>query len=70
MRNMMPSIAVYLRKHNLSQAAFGAKIGVERSMVCRLISGAARPSLEVLSKIADVTRVPVAKLLAEILSHG
>jgi transcriptional regulator with XRE-family HTH domain len=61
----MESIKLYVREHNLSLEQFGAQIGATRGYVSKLINGLARPSLELLRKMHQVTSIPLAQLLDE-----
>jgi transcriptional regulator with XRE-family HTH domain len=61
----MESIKLYMREHNLSHQQFGNQIGVTRGYVSKLVNGLARPSLEVVVRMHQVTSIPALQLLVE-----
>lgn len=51
----MTNLASYIAQNRTTQAAFAAEIGVTQATVSKLVSGAARPSLEVAVRIERLT---------------
>lgn len=51
------------RRAKLTQAALAERVGVHQVTIARLETGARRPSMRLLQRIATVLRVPLTKLL-------
>jgi transcriptional regulator with XRE-family HTH domain len=62
---MLASVNTWIHSHRLSQSEFGELLGVDRSYVSLLISGDRAPSVQVLRKIHELTRIPLKKLVYE-----
>lgn len=58
-----------MREHSLSCKQFGEQIGVTRGYVSKLVNGLARPSLEVVVKMHQVTSIPALQLLVEAIGE-
>jgi transcriptional regulator with XRE-family HTH domain len=52
----------YMQDKGLTQEEFASELGVQRSHLAKLLSGDRRPSLRLLRKMRDVTKIPVEKL--------
>ncbi len=63
--NGMLSRALKLMRifHEVDQATFAEKLGISRSYLSELESGAKQPTLEVLNRYADVLRIPTSSIL-------
>jgi transcriptional regulator with XRE-family HTH domain len=53
-------------RSGLSQAQVAEKLGIERSYVARLESGAKQPSVALLERIAELWRIPTHDLVAPV----
>lgn len=51
-------------RRKLTQAALAEKVGVHQVTIARLETGARRPSMALLQRLAKALRVPVTELLA------
>jgi transcriptional regulator with XRE-family HTH domain len=49
--------------HEVDQATFAEKLGISRSYLSELESGAKQPTLDVLNRYAEVLRVPTSSIL-------
>jgi len=54
-------ISTYLKKHNMSQAAFGEKLGVSQGLVWQWIAGHTRVTAERAIQIHQATKGSVKK---------
>lgn len=62
---MMPSVKNYMVKHNMSLQDFGDACQVSRFHVSNVVAGKRAPSLQLLRRMHEVTRIPVKRLLYE-----
>ncbi|GIM48460.1 hypothetical protein DNHGIG_40090 [Collibacillus ludicampi] len=53
------------QKLNLSQSELAERVGVHRTTINRIEKRALQPSLDLLERIANVLKVPLAELLRE-----
>jgi transcriptional regulator with XRE-family HTH domain len=61
----MLSVKHYLDRNGLSCEQFGAKIGVHRSHISKMINGDRAPSVQILRKIHELTSIPYKTLIHE-----
>lgn len=48
-------LTAYRKKHKLTQAAFGARVGATQSVICRIENGEVRPGLDLAFRIERET---------------
>lgn len=61
----MKDLASYLAGERITDAALAARVGCDRSMIAKIRTGRATPSLPLALAINRVTGVPVETLVAE-----
>lgn len=63
-RHRAKSLAEFIEQSGISQTALATLLGVTPSAISKMASGQRTPSLALAVRIADLTGVPVANLLA------
>lgn len=61
----MQSIARFQTRNELSLEQLAGQIGIHRSFLWKIMHNKAKPSVDVLRKMHEVTRIPVKTLLYE-----
>lgn len=64
----MTTVKQWMADKAMSLRQFGELVGCGESHISRVVSRERQPSLRLLQKMAEVTGIPVAKLLEEILA--
>jgi transcriptional regulator with XRE-family HTH domain len=58
------SLADFLDQTNTTQADFAARVGVQQSLISRLVNGQRTPSLALAVRIAAKANIPIDSLLS------
>ncbi|PWJ80602.1 DNA-binding XRE family transcriptional regulator [Pseudaminobacter salicylatoxidans] len=66
----MTKLAEYLNSIEITDAAFAAKVGCDRSMITKLRAGKATPSLRLAAAISRETGLPIEALIVVAATSG
>lgn len=58
-----PDLATFLEQTDTTQAEFAARVGVQQSLISRLVNGTRRPSFALALRIAAEARIPIESLM-------
>lgn len=62
---MMPSVQEFIQRRALTLQQFGEQCGCSRFHVSNVVAGKRAPSVKLLRRIHEVTRIPLKRLLYE-----